>query len=155
MNIFVISDDPVECAQALDDLRLNKMIIETAQLLSTALHVCGYTGSLIYKKTHINHPCSIWTRQASANYDWLYDYFLALLAERYFRCTKGHRSADIANELNVERHRIPSGELTPFANCSLHKNLPIFDAYKQTMRDKWATDKRPAKWTRRGKPSWA
>ena len=37
MNIFVIDPDTAKCAQALDDLRLNKMIIETAQLLTEYL----------------------------------------------------------------------------------------------------------------------
>ena len=67
MNIFVISQNPDECAQALDDLRLNKMILETAQLLSTAIRFHGYTGNLAYKATHINHPCSIWARTSRGN----------------------------------------------------------------------------------------
>lgn len=34
MNIFATSTDPKKCAEALDDLRLNKMITETSQMLS-------------------------------------------------------------------------------------------------------------------------
>jgi hypothetical protein len=33
--------------------------------------------------------------------------------------------------------------------------MNIFDAYKLTLKDKWAKDKRPAKWTNSTKPSWA
>jgi len=66
MNIFVVSPDTMECAKALDDLRLNKMIIETAQLLSTAMRVQGYTGNDIYKSTHVNHPCAVWARRRTS-----------------------------------------------------------------------------------------
>ena len=62
MNIFVPYPDSMKCAEALDDLRLNKMILETAQLLSTAARFHGYVGN-VYGSTHINHPCSVWARQ--------------------------------------------------------------------------------------------
>ena len=45
--------------------------------------------------------------------------------------------------------------LTPFANCSTYKGHGLFDAYKLTLKDKWANDKRPPKWTNTVKPSWA
>src|SRR4029077_5191734 len=41
MNIFATSPDPIRSAQALDDFRLNKMIVESCQILSAALHITG------------------------------------------------------------------------------------------------------------------
>ena len=155
MNIFVVSPDTWECAQALDDLRLNKMIIETAQLLSTAMRARGYTGNDIYKSTHLNHPCSVWTRETEANYKWLLLYMSDLVEERQVRTGKGHKSYSIFNTLCGGPKLMPQGELTPFANCSTYKNTGIFDAYKLTLKDKWAKDKRPPKWTGKQKPSWA
>ena len=74
MNIFLVDKNPVVCAQALCDLRLNKMIFETAQLLCTAYRhwhdpedVEAYKDT-IYKVTHENHPCSIWIRKSIGNY---------------------------------------------------------------------------------------
>ena len=39
MNIFFLDKDPVIAAQSQFDIHVNKMMIESAQLLSTAHHV--------------------------------------------------------------------------------------------------------------------
>lgn len=39
MNIFATDVSPVACAKALDDKRVVKMVLETAQMLSTAMHM--------------------------------------------------------------------------------------------------------------------
>lgn len=146
----------MECAKALDDLRLNKMIIETAQLLSTAMRECGYTGNDIYKTSHKNHPCAVWARQTSENYKWLLLYMSDLVEERMNRTGKSHKSYQIFNTLCGGPKLVPQGPLTPWPNCTPNKHITdIHDAYKVTMRDKWANDKRPPKWTKTGKPSWA
>ena len=62
MNIFITSFNSKEAASHLDDLRLNKMILETAQLLSSAYRNLFGDDDLLYKDTHFNHPCAIWTR---------------------------------------------------------------------------------------------
>ena len=41
MNIFVTSPDPAECAAVLADAHVIKMAVETAQILSSALHRMG------------------------------------------------------------------------------------------------------------------
>jgi hypothetical protein len=156
MNIFVVDPDTTICAQALDDLRLNKMIIETAQLLSTAMRVQGYTGNDIYKISHINHPCSVWTRQTETNYRWLLLYMSDLVEERQNRTGKCHKSYSIFNALCGGPKLMPPGDLTLWPNCTPNKHIAnIHDAYKKTMQDKWANDKRPPKWTNSQKPVWA
>lgn len=157
MNIFVISDDPVVCASALDDLRLNKMIIETAQLLCTAMISHGYVNSNIYKTTHLNHPCAVWTRQTEGNFRWLVKYFDALNSERENRTGKTHASyIKIWPELCNGWQLIPKGNQTPFVNCSYYKyDVDVFNAYKETLKMKWTLDKRSPKWTNTTKPSWA
>lgn len=155
MNIFIVSSDTDLCAQALDDLRLNKMIIETAQLLSTAMRERGYIGNDIYKSTHVNHPCSVWTRESSENYRWLLLYMSDLVEERQIRTGKNHKSYEIFNTLCGGTKLMPQGPLTPFANCSMFKNTNVLEAYKLTLITKWNNDKRPPKWTKRDKPNWA
>lgn len=157
MNIFVVSPDTWECAKALDDLRLNKMIIETAQLLSTAMWERGYKGEhgTIYKSTHVNHPCAVWARETEANYRWLLLYMSDLVEHRTERTGKDHKSYQIFNTLCYGPKLMPKGELTPFVNCSTYKDHGVFDAYKLTLIDKWAKDKRPPTWTNHVKPSWA
>lgn len=157
MNIFVVSPDPVECAKALDDLRLNKMIIETAQLLSSAARFHGYVGDGLYKTTHKNHPCTLWTQHSESNFRWLVKHFEALVDERYQRTGKTHATyIKIWPNLTDGWNLIPKGPQTPWPNCTPNKHIAdVHEAYKVTMIDKWANDKRPPKWTNANKPSWA
>jgi hypothetical protein len=61
------------------------MVIEYAQLLSTALHVSGSTLNMyVYKQTHINHPCSIWVRESLHHWSWLWK-LGSLLGSEYTR----------------------------------------------------------------------
>lgn len=94
MNIFATSPDPVESAMALDDRRLVKMILETAQLLSSAvLHKRAIKG--LYKPTHKNHPCGIWARKSRQNFEWLVAHGLAM-SEIYAQAFgRSHKSSDI------------------------------------------------------------
>lgn len=155
MNIFVTDLDPKACAQVLDDKRVIKMILESAQMLSTALHAVGAGHLAPYKPTHVNHPCSIWARESSANYFWLLEHMQFLCMEYQIRYNKIHKCANYLHDLFNARHCIPKGELTPFANCTPHKNTGTFDAYKLTLKDKWVNDKRPPTWKSNTKPSWA
>lgn len=155
MNIFVVDQDPTICAQALDNLRLNKMIIETAQLLSTAMRECGHIGTDIYKSTHRNHPCAIWARESSGNYEWLLHYMSELVIERFSRTGKSHKSYNIFNTLQAGSCLLPQGPMTPFVNCSLRKDLPVFEAYKETLKTKWGNDKVKPSWMHFGPPPWA
>ena len=53
MNIFFTSFDPAECARFLDDKRLIKMILESAQMLSTAQLICNSDCYKVAFKTNI------------------------------------------------------------------------------------------------------
>lgn len=159
MNIFVTSKDPATCARALDNLRLNKMILETTQLLSTAHRVLDKVGVLegepLYKLTHANHPCSVWLRVKQGNYQWLWKHLKALHAERHYRTGKSHASGRLCGPLKRVPKNIKAGKVFSFINCSKFPELPVIEAYRKTMRSKWANDKRTPGWGKRGKPGWA
>jgi hypothetical protein len=155
MNIFVTSDCPNACAKALDDVRVNKMILETAQLLCTAHHLHGTATFDMYKPTHANHPCAVWVRQSQDNYCWTFQHFNALLREFEFRRSKHHACRVLWRTLKNPPHTLNAVEQTPFANCSLFKDLPVHDAYRATMLHKWANDKIKVSFTHRGCPEWA
>ena len=152
MNIFVPYPDSMKCAEALDDLRLNKMILETAQILSTVLH--HYKTSMnVYKATHVNHPCCVWARQNKSNYRWLYGHFVDLCDEKFYRTGKTHKSATLALMFADGIKLLPEGQQTPFANCTPYKLISdVHAAYRATLIGKWIADKRPPKWTKRQKP---
>lgn len=145
MNIFVTDPDPYVCANVLDDKRVVKMVLETAQLLSTAIHACGGVGP--YKVTHLNHPCSIWTRQSRANYDWLLQHFDALLMEYTDRYGKIHKCSAFQREFIDKAELIPEGPLSSFVNCTNFKDEPdVFAAYWFALKFKWDNDKRAPSW---------
>ena len=66
MNIFASHPDALKCAQYLDDKRVVKMVLETAQMLSTAIQLDSDYDykDLVYKPTYANHPCNVWVRQS-------------------------------------------------------------------------------------------
>ena len=88
-----------------------KMIVEYAQLLSTAHRVLDGVeyidassgrkikrwklGSsyepILYKATHINHPSAIWVRQSYDNYRWLVSLLCQLCKEYTYRYGKTHK----------------------------------------------------------------
>lgn len=165
MNIFVISNNPVECARCLDDLRLNKMILETGQLLSSAYRRLYPTRidkealDELYKDTHLEHPCSKWTRRRYKNFYWLLELFIQLKEERFYRMGKGHKTFNtiyplVSKDREVWISKINSLTEDDFVNCSPYKDLSVFEGYKRVLCDKWREGKTTPKWTSRGKPDW-
>ena len=94
MNVFYLDDDPLLCASYHNDKHVVKMLVEYAQLMSTAHRVLdgklwygktingrkiaryfledGEMNSSLYKASHINHPSNVWARSSANNYHWLY-----------------------------------------------------------------------------------
>jgi len=121
MNIFYLSKDPIECAQRHCDKHVVKMIIEYAQLMSTAHRVLDgemYIGKTannrkikrwqhydavmeetLYKASHINHPSTIWTRDSLNNYNWLYKMWVSLGEEYTYRYGKQHATISKLKEV--------------------------------------------------------
>ena len=94
MNIFYLDPDPIKAAQFHNNKHCVKMILEYAQIMSTAHHVLGSSinADVLYRKTHMNHPSAIWVRQSSANYQWLYSLFCAVCDEYTHRYGKVHKT---------------------------------------------------------------
>ena len=164
MNIFATSQCPIQCAQEMTNVHIVKMILESAQLLSTAHFVLD--GIQVgYKPTHKNHPCAIWCRETSDNYRWLYGHFKALLDEFTFRTGKLHKSGEQLYTLRFLPENITRNIPTPFALCMPEEfaRLGLFDqtkayqAYLNVKFAEWRSRDKPIKveWTNRAKPSWA
>ena len=90
MNIFYLDKNQTECAKAHYDTHVVKMILESAQLLSTAHHLLGGIGP--YKKTHDNHPSAVWVRNNVSHYMWLYILMEELGKEYTHRFGKVHKT---------------------------------------------------------------
>ena len=96
VNIFFLSANPAEAAEMSCDRHSIKMILESAQMLSTNLRLHGYDGEeYIYGSTHAKHPSTIW-------------------ATRY---GKFHKSEEILYRCGDLKHWIPTGSLTVPPKC--------------------------------------
>jgi hypothetical protein len=155
MNIFVLDNNPTVAAQSLCDKHVVKMILESAQLLSTAhRYLDGYystkltksgrkyttyrhsnpiTDGFLYQSTMINHPCTIWTRETNSNYDWLASHAVEMCNEYTSRYGKIHTSNNLLVWLQKNRPaNITNGSLTPFAQAmpDIYKNEDAVMAYR-------------------------
>lgn len=136
MNIFVLDYNPKISAAYHSDKHVGKMILESAQLLSTAHRYLDGRETiklssnnrriktwvlddgredLLYKSTHVNHPCALWVRESEENYLWLYELYLSLIIENKKRTGKIHKSSELAETLLTPPKNIPSIGLTRFA----------------------------------------
>ena len=73
MNIFRLHDDPEIAAQMHCDKHIPKMILETAQMLSTAWRMSDndYADKhALYKAAYKNHPSTVWVRHGILNSLW-------------------------------------------------------------------------------------
>lgn len=156
MNIFVLSDNPYEAAQMQCDKHVVKMVLETAQMLSTAHHLCGNPDPIMYRATHKNHPCSVWARASKANYKWLYNHFLGLCQEYTHRYGKVHLcESKLAQVLNKYPEMIKSEEQTPFALAmSAHPECMVKDDPVSSYRKYYKTKDFDMIWTNRQVPDW-
>jgi hypothetical protein len=133
MNIFYLDHDVRKCAEMHNDKHVVKMILEYAQLLSTAHRVLdgvlstGVSASgrkktlyvladnldtTLYSATHINHPSAIWVRQSDKNYDWLFALFQALMDEYTYRYGKVHACSKLEMYLARIPKNIPQAPFT-------------------------------------------
>jgi|TARA_B100002051_G_scaffold274453_1_gene315659 hypothetical protein len=107
MNIFYLDKDPITAAVVQYNKHVVKMILESAQMLCAAHHILGDPDDVPYKLAHKNHPCTIWTRENSLHYDWLYEHMMALGNEYEDRYGRVHMSIDKCKHLNIHPEKIP------------------------------------------------
>jgi hypothetical protein len=152
MNIFVLDLDIRKCARYHCDQHVSKMILESAQMLCTALNKQGFQTP--YRSTHVNHPCVLWVEESYDNFQWLTRLAKALNAEYRYRFRKAvdHKSISVINAVSSVRYK--SFGLTPFAQAmpaqyKVPGNAVL--AYRRFyVREKLSF----ARWTRRRVPSW-
>ena len=177
MNIFHLDKDPVVAAQMMCDKHVVKMIVEYAQLMSTAHRVLDgelyYDKTkndrkikrwklepraqerLLYKASHVNHPSNIWVRKNNENYRWLYKHFRALCKEYTRRYGKVHLTEQkLSGMLWYSPKNINLvGKMTEFAMampdyCKMYDPVKAYRNYY--CQEKWYM----AEWTNREVPSW-
>jgi|SRR5210317_1371184 len=169
MNLFRVASSPYHCARALDDIRLNKMILETAQMLSTAARKHAppewISEHELYRPTHANLPVPLWIAEGRENYTWTLAYLQSLFAERRFRLSRGHATERLYLSLAKASEFLPESSYTqqPYCGIKDYSSEGLFRGYRLTLIDKWLEDeiqskrnphKHPPSWIKRGEPDW-
>ena len=116
MNIFYLDKDPKICAQQHADKHVVKMILEYAQMMSTAHHILNpesVTNQMLYKPTHRNHPSAVWVRQSRENYLWVSRLWIELINEYKHRYGKNHATEQLAPYLVHAPYGISESSFTP------------------------------------------
>ena len=144
MNIFAVDRNPVTAAQMLCDKHVVKMILESAQIMSTI-----HGGP--YKPTHASHPCVLWAKKRT-NYEWLAKHALALCQEYTARYHKIHKSQPIIEELAAKAHLLPIG-CSDFVQCMPEQYRDVDPVY--AYRKYYCNDKAAfAVWKDGNEPWW-
>lgn len=166
MNIFVTDKNASIAATCLDDVRLRKMIIESAQILCTVVsqlptYMYDYEKSPLYKPTHKNHPSVKWAIESNENWSWLFSYWRFLHDEYVFRFNKHHLTfTKLFDELLRIRFGVYFAIKDPigFIYVGTEQSGDVFEKYRNLLNEKWKSDiekNRSPKWTKREKPEWA
>jgi len=181
MNIFILDEDPKKAAEYHCDKHVVKMILESAQMISSAhwLHLLSANGKSLkdfrrvrdakqwlltntdkslhppYSLTHVHHPCTIWVSSTKENYDWHYQLLFYLCEEYTRRYKKIHKTA---YHLKWFKKNYPLGmtsdKLEDFAIC-MDDNYKINNDPVRSYRQYYIKDKsRFAKWKYTVEPSW-
>ena len=157
MNIFFLDKTPDGSAEMLCDKHVPKMLLESAQMLSTALH--SHTMGIstgIYKEAYPNHPMTKWVGDNRSNFKWALDNALWINNEYQYRFKKEHKSFRIIQNISFNNYidDIPDGDMTTPPQCmpDEYKNKNYVTAY----RDYYKGEKEYfAKWEKgRSQPEW-
>lgn len=152
MNIFILDLDIKKCAQAHCDQHVNKMILESAQILCTALNKKGLTTP--YKSTHANHPCVTWVERSYDNFEWLAQLAYALNAEARWRYEKDKDHASVKIIQEIESHCYERDGLLPFVQAMPEEYKVEGDPVGAYRKFYFEDKSRFATWTRREQPVW-
>jgi hypothetical protein len=177
MNIFYLHKDPKVCAEMHLDKHVVKMIIEYAQLLSTAHRYIDGKETIeltangrrikrwslpdereqhLYKASHINHPSAKWARVCDLHYKWLYELFCALCDEYTYRYGKVHMTDQ---KLRGVLAQVPNGigksKIFEEPYRAMPDDVKIGNDSLLSYRNYYIKNKVSfAKWTKRKVPDW-
>lgn len=178
MNIFILDKDPKKAATMVCDKHVNKMIIESAQMMSTVHRMLDGTpvkrpsksgktiqtyytfgderDELYYLAVHKFHGCTTWTAKSKANYEWHYDHFVGLSEEFSYRYKKPHSTyLKLGEMLSTPPKNIPDIGLTPFYQAMTHYPMCFNEDAVQAYRNYYHAAKHFAKWEKgRPAPDW-
>lgn len=168
MNIFAFDPDPELSALWLDDVRKNKMITETCQLLSTAMNILAPHHKYdVMASFNPKHGSNVWARASWENFKWLIRYVRNLNLQRGPNADgSNHACFPLFLQFDAfayeHRAAFPSIYLTPFSNNAARTDIGISFkhiqdtnlAYRMYIRERWANDPFVPSWKHGQQPWW-
>lgn len=166
MNIFFLHEKPNMAAFMHCDKHCVKMILETAQMLSTAHRVTldgdpidnPHADSLgLLKAAFVNHPSTVWVRTSSQHYRWAYHLFSELLLEYEQRYDRRHALCRLYMPLQEKPALVMDRGFVPPPQCmpAKYRRDPSIASTVKAYRDYILGEKMHfAKWDRGEKPYW-
>lgn len=134
MNIFFLSECPVKAAKMQCSKHIVKMALESAQMLSSTHRILdgvktsrlSKSGNstvkhwthptwdhVLYKASHVGHPCTQWTMATKKNYEWHFLHWKAISNEYSHRYGKIHASwSKLKDVLSLAPENIADGKMT-------------------------------------------
>lgn len=159
-----------------NDKHTVKMILEYAQLLSTAHRVLdgdaivglspsgrkrttyvlnSALDSILYSATHINHPSAVWVRQRESQYRWLFSLFVECLDEYTERYGKIHSTARLVSALSRPPTNIEFGGGFDQPPPAMPDDYKVAGDSVTSYRNYYLGDKvKMSRWTNREMPLW-
>ncbi|CAB4124154.1 hypothetical protein UFOVP49_34 [uncultured Caudovirales phage] len=176
MNIFFLDQNPRLAAEMHCDKHVVKMILESAQLLSTAHRVLdgqmtmGKSKSgrnakrwvlndsretILYQASHINHPSACWVRSNIDHYRWVYDLMFSLIGEYKYRYSdRQHKCETLLMPLLDSPINIPIIDWADLP-LAMPDDVKVEGNPVESYRQYYINRKKDiARWTRRPQPDW-
>lgn len=182
MNIFILHENPKEAAIMHCERHILKMIIEHTQMLAAAYyHTIGISrkkeiaenqekvsqlfkgfprkdedgNDKPYAITHVNHPCTVWTRESLTNFNWLLDCTKYMCEEFTYRYGGKHSVEFIIDWMYENPPNLKDIGLTEFAQAmpDVYKSDSATEAYRKYyaykttyMKVNWKLEERIPNW---------
>ena len=162
MNIFFLDKTPELSAEMLCDKHIPKMLLESAQMLSTAVRKYEKETDTtplakpIYKSAYPNHPMTKWVGETKGNFEWALENAIYIHEEYRFRFNKNHKSYKvIKNIINFElQAHLPEGDMTTPPQCmpDEYKDNDYVTAYRNYYKGekeyfaKWEKGRQQPEW---------
>ena len=162
MNIFFLDKTPELSAEMLCDKHIPKMLLESAQMLSTAVRKYEKETDTtplakpIYKSAYPNHPMTKWVGETKGNFEWALENAIYIHEEYRFRFNKNHKSYDVISNIinNNYINDIPDGFFKEPPQCmpNEYKDNNYVTAYRNYYKGekeyfaKWEKGRQQPEW---------
>ena len=166
MNVFYTSKNPITAARELCYVHRRKMIVEYAQILSTAHHICDGRDVKrgLYRQTHINHPSVRWASESDKHYRWVHRSAMELCKLYLKQTGREHKTYSTLLALAEYPKRITTNRIfesppiaapDEFKDILKYKSVTVaYQAYLRSKYIEWGTRDRIVKVEFDKKPTW-